>query len=184
MKKTLLIGVLFLISAFYIKAQLTLTPDGFKSTEDSTKEFLVYTFENQSQEKLYKSTLKFLNTVYNTPLFVLSTVDNETITISAKSEVGEGKMGNNTYVNVFKYNYSFSIMFKENRIRIDLPFFSFERSSNGRSLVLSDGAGPYRASIFNKKGKVTMESAKEKMENDMNAIINGIIKSINSSDDW
>lgn len=78
MKRITLTSVLFLCYLF-VNAQLVLTPQGFVSTNDTSKNYIVVSFDSIGQKALFDRALLYLNTIYVSPKNVLSLVDSTSI---------------------------------------------------------------------------------------------------------
>jgi hypothetical protein len=72
---------LILLTSF--SQSFKLTPAGFVSAADTTTTFVVIDAAGATQAQLYKKALLYLSSLYVSPKDVLSTVDNESITVNA-----------------------------------------------------------------------------------------------------
>lgn len=167
-------------------AQLKLTSDGFVNADDNTKNYIAIDFPEKTQSQLYKSALMYLNTLYVSPKEVLSTMENEVITING---VGEFRAKCATGIPIdFRVNYTISLKFKDGKMRIDIPSIN-SISAPGVKMYLS-GAGSMMGDtlvIFKKNGEVKREDAKIALELYFNQYFSNIIEKINGSDtdnDW
>lgn len=170
-------------------AQFVLMPEGVKVQDSEEKKFVVIQCEGKAQRELYNAAKLFVNQTYNNPNMVISNVENESLTISAEGEIGLGKaLG--VYDAVVNYQYKISVYFKDNKIRVDVPVISFPyQASNGarkRNVYLMGKTGMLSISIYNPKKELREKDAKEKIESDINQIVNGIIGAAKneSKEDW
>lgn len=121
--KNICIAVLFLTTFNYVcPAQTFKTGFSNYRLENSTgKNYVVFEFPNQSAEELYETVLTALrNTNGNLESVKNTSIDlfNNGHEISASNEDGK------TYTYTYSYNYS--IKFKDGKIRIDNPVFTYE----------------------------------------------------------
>lgn len=184
----LLILITTSIFSFSQTNKFILTEGGFKNDSDQTKDYIVLEFPGKSQADLFKSVLIFANSSFVSPKDVISKVDNESITINgfAKNAVRR------TNSHVFDLNYTLNIMFKDGKIRIAAPSINkiSTYTTKEQEMYLQGGtdafAGSY-FSIFNKKGEVKLEKAKEDLETYFNALdlkIQQAINTENNNKDW
>lgn len=197
MKKICLLLFLFIPSMLF--AQFKLTIDGFVDEKDTSKNYIVYEFEDKSQESLYNSVLMFINKTYRSPKDVINEVKPEMVTISGFQEAcisvtKPKKVLGNTYSagGGFDLSYNMSFRFKEGKIRIDAPSFECKSEKNGRKseLVLSGSNGGLgvvsKTGLFKKNGEPSREHAIKMLEDFFNAISISIKESISdeSKDNW
>ncbi len=184
MKRITLTSVLFLCYLF-VNAQLVLTPQGFVSTNDTSKNYIVVSFDSVGQKALFDRALLYLNTIYVSPKDVLSLVDSTSITINGLSK---GAIPRNNQ-HVFDLNYSINIQFKQGKIRVNAPAVKLTTTvySNFQTLyiVANNSLDGRRLGIWNEKGKLVSERAKIELETFFNKYIDDMVKGINSnSTDW
>lgn len=184
MKRITLTSVLFLCYLF-VNAQLVLTPQGFVSTNDTSKNYIVVSFDSIGQKALFDMALLYLNTIYVSPKDVLSLVDSTSITINglSKRAIPLSKL------HVFDLNYSINIQFKQGKIRVNAPAVKLTTTvySNFQTLyiVANNSLDGRRLGIWNEKGKLVSERAKLELETFFNNYIAEMVKGINSnSNDW
>jgi hypothetical protein len=175
---------LFMIPALSINAQFTLKPEGFVSSTDTTKQYVVFDYDSISQADLYKTVLLFINTTYKSPKDVLNEIPNETITlhgvqpniigIPRKSSVDRKVLGK--YGAMYDIAYTVTVKFKDNKIRFDAPIFECSRFMKGGAkarLTLAGKVGALSANhrVFNpQNGKVEDEDVKNQIENFFNSL--------------
>lgn len=162
-----------------------LTPNGFETVEVSENDFLVINFPNKTKAGLYKESLIYFNSIYKSPKNVISTVENEIITIN-------GFAGNSIRRNgmhVFDMDYNIVIKFKDNKVRIDKPSFKLTTFTDHQQVLhvkwkkfSVDGSN---LGIYGKKDKLKSKKAKEDLELFYNSYIAKFINSLNSKEeDW
>ena len=196
------IFLLFLFPVLSVNARFTLTPDGFVSSADTTKQYVVFDYDSISQSDLYKSVVSFIHTTYNSPKDVLNEIPNETINlhgfqpgaigIPRKSSVDRKVLGK--YGAMYDITYTFTVKFKNNKIRIDAPVFECSRFLKGGgkarlTLVGKGGVLSENHRIFNpKNGKVEDEDVKNQIENFFNSLCimvkTSIIINKQEGDEW
>ena len=182
MKKTLFI--LLALLPIMVNAQFKLTIDGFVSSDDESKNFIIMTIPDKSLDELYLETLKFIHTVYKVPDAVINEVKGEMITVSgfAENAVGTGKVLG-AYLATWNMNYTISLQFKEGRVRVDAPNFECTGYSDGKETRLllygkTSLSVPTR-SLFKKDGKPNMKDSIKMIEDYFNGFINGYDNYIN-----
>lgn len=182
----------FLAFSNFAFSQFVLTKNGCVNSEDETKNYIVYNFEGKSAEYLYNQCLSTIIKMYVSGKDVVSKVENTTISVHGLEEKGI------CYGNVmggcnrrFDLSYTFSIEFKDNKIKINGINVLDSRGDsynpkNTYSLVGGGGMfGTY--STFGKDGKLKDKKSKESIENFFNPIVKKILEDLNNSannDDW
>lgn len=169
-------------------AQFALTPNNFISTNDESKSYIVLEFGDVSKQELYNRAKKYLNTVYNNPDLVISSVENEQITIDAYTEIVLPFALGIKSTEDFYYKYT--IDFKDGRIRFyplykhilitesdiyEVPLFGYK--SMGQIL-----------GIYNKKKKCIAPNWIEPINDCVNNFVESLDQALNgndaSTDDW
>ena len=179
---------LFITMPIMVNAQFSLTIDGFVCSEDNSKDYVVFEYENQPKEDLFINVLKFITSNYKSAKDVISKVDNEVITINAFQP-------KQIYAKSLKYDikYTLVISFKDNKIKIDRP--SFECSTYAfdkpyRLTMSGSNAGlgsEVTVGLFKKDGKPNQERAIVDIETFINGLcnrINSASLSNNTKDNW
>lgn len=181
MKKTLLL----LLVSISISAQqkFELTPQGFKNNSESN---IVIEIPQKTAAELFKKVKLHLTATYKSAKDVLSEVDNEMININA---IARNSIRRNN-MHVFDMNYTLTIRFKDDKIRIDAPNFTlttFTTKSQTLHLIWTGmSLGGSDLGIYGKDDKLKSEKAKEDLEAFFNNVILGIINASKSDkkDDW
>ena len=168
--------------------KFVLTSEGFRNDSDQTKDYIVLQFPEKSQADLYKAVLIFANSSFVSAKDVVSKVDNESISINGFAK----KAVRRTNSHVFDLNYTLTIQFKDGKIRIASPSINkiSTISTKYQEMYLKGAtdalSGDY-FSIYNKKGELKLEKAKEDLETYFNSLISKIeqaIKTENNKKDW
>jgi hypothetical protein len=186
MKYALLLPLLAI--PFLGNAQIRLTSNGFVSETDSTKNYIVVEAPGISQANLYKKTLVYLSGIYVSPKEVMSTVDNESITVNAiAAKAIKMKV---LYLNPnWDVNYTIGFQFKDGKIRIGQLSINKLTTRTGdiyRTGDIGPGDGPNHKEIYNKKGELKQKDAKEGLEAYFNNYIYNLKKGVLSTkqDNW
>lgn len=184
MKKLLCIALL--LFSISVNAQFTLTKEGFVNSKDVSKKYTVFDIENQPKEHLYVNVLKFVTQQYKSAKDVISKVENEVITINAK-EPEQIYCKNQRY----DIQYTISISFKDNKIKIDAPVFECSAFAYNKPyrLTMSGSNGGFGSEVtiglFKKDGTPGQKVTILEIENFLNGLCNSIVKSASGSDnDW
>lgn len=184
MKKILLVFLMFL--AFGItKAQLVLTPNGLRSSNDTTKSFVILDVPNKSKVKLYNETLSTVikSILTDSKRRNVDTVRATSIHLSGETEPSSISKGGLP----FYWKYGITYSFKDNKIRFELDKLIFEAKGSGGELFkiqnLSRKSTKY-LTVFNSKNEVVNNEAKENIENFANSIINKTLEGIKEWDNW
>lgn len=183
MKIVYLFSAMILLLGVDSKAQfLELTPTGFKNIQEPTLDYIVLNIGKTSQQDLYKNTLSYLQTLYSHPDAVLTTIDNEQITVNglAKDQIRD------PYVSLY-YNLVFK--FKEGKIRMDMPIIELKNLMNDLSYRYLFISMEKRGFLNDKygiwtKGKLRFPDAKDNLENFFNIYLANINTNATKKDDW
>lgn len=152
MKKLLLILSLVSVASF-ANAQFLLTPTGFVDKANPDKDYVVLNVDGKTKAELYKNTLVYLNSIYSNPKEAISTVDGESITVSAIDESALAAVYN---------KYTFSFEFKDGKIKVNRPAYALYFTPNG---VMKE------YDVYNNKGKLRREKDKENLETFYNGYV-------------
>jgi hypothetical protein len=181
--RTIYLFASFALFSMIINAQeFELTANGFQSGES---DYLVLEYPEKSQEELYNKTLAYLHTLYKDPKEALSTLDNESITITGHAS---NQVRRNNF-HIFDLDYTWVIRFKDGKVRFDAPDVTMRHWYEGDwqlLLVNLEKGGfmdTYRMGIY-KKGKLKIEKAKADLEHYFNAILKDYSNSFLTDNDW
>lgn len=187
--KSIFASVLFcLVSLTSFSQSFKLTPAGFVSAADTTKTFIVIDAAGSTQAQLYKKALLYLSSLYVSPKDVLSTVDNESITVNAIAERAiKMKV---LYLNPsWDVNYTITFQFKDGRMRVFQPSINGMNTRTGdvyRTASVIGGNGRNHKEVYNGKGELKQKDGKENLEQFINAYIQTAATGIVSGkeDNW
>ncbi|MFC4212160.1 DUF4468 domain-containing protein [Pedobacter lithocola] len=169
------------------KQTFSLTSKGFVSSTDTTKNYLVYELPGKTQNELYKKSLIYLSGLYASPKDVLSTIENESITVNAIAPKAiKMKV---LYLNPsWDVNYTITFQFKEGKLRISEPNINKISTYTGdvyRTASIYPQSGTNNKEIFNKKGILKQEDGKQNLETYINGFIENYIKgTFAKGDNW
>lgn len=186
-------GLLVMASVSAIAQSFTLTPNGFVSSDDETKNYVVVDIQGTQQE-LYKKVRAYLVSIYRSPKDVLSESEPDVITINGIESDAVQKKALGMAAASYDMNYTISIRFKDGRIRFDAPTFTLADYKSGsktiRLLLQGKSNGGFGSEvinvIYNKKGELKAKYAKEALEKFFNNYITDLKKGVenNVGDDW
>lgn len=176
MKKiTTLIALILSLSVF--GQEFELTPDNFRCKTEMANDYVVLEIPGYNKQALFNKSKEFINQYYNNPKYVTAESENDQLVVNA--------LGNKYNMTLMSwYNeYQIELLFKDDKIKLT-PKFKWIKNYNGGDnlpLVLSSG---YLWAVYNKKGKVMKSKAKEIAEQDIKDFISGLLKKINTTNDW
>ena len=147
--------ILLVAMPVFASAQFKLTPGGFVSAADTTKNYVVIDAPGVSQADLYKRTLIYLSKQFASPKDAISIIDNESITINSIDNVGVRGFSN------FLVNYTINLEFKDDKLRVISP--SLNRMYNHQNTLGLIG-GRYTRTIFKDNGEVRLDKTKQSLE--------------------
>jgi hypothetical protein len=163
---------------------LKLTPEGFKSNEG--KSYIIINIDSISKEKLYTKTLVSLNKFYKSSKDVLNTVEHESISINAI----HSKRIRRTSLHSFKLNYTISLLFRDNKIKLEITSLNMTAFNQKRQRLLlykknKDFFG-YDFGIYKKGNKVRSQKSIDDLNDFSNNFISYLKDSLNKKhkDDW
>ncbi len=187
MSKKFFAVLLFCIVAAFVQAQsMKITPKDFVDASDESKNYVVLNFAGRSQNDLYKTVLKYVNSYYNNPEKVTTKIEGEQIVIDAM----EQKAVYTTYLaakTYYDFYYKITLDFKDGKVRFAPNYKYFvspggiEYPLNGRNNFMSKNA------LYGSSGKVARKSLQEGLDVFINKYITEFSKSINdskSNDNW
>ncbi|KPE50993.1 DUF4468 domain-containing protein [Chryseobacterium indologenes] len=157
--------------------EFELTPDNFKCKTDKVNDYVILEMPGYSKQELFNKSKEFINQYYNNPKYVTAESENDQLVVNAF-----GSKYNMTLMSWYN-EYQIELLFKDDKIKLT-PKFKWIKNYNGGDnlpLVLSSG---YLWAVFNKKGKVMREKAKETAESDIKEFIKGLHEKISSKNDW
>ena len=185
MKKLLLLVCLVTSIANAQTAKFELTPAGFINADSPSDDYLVINAPGKTQEELYKDVLSHLHGKYVNPDIALSTIDGELITINgtASNAIRRNNM------HVFDMDYTYTIRFKQGKVRVDAPAFKLTTYTSGpqelhlvwtRWSLTGKNLG-----IYGKKEKLKSERAKADLEDFFNTEFESVVTAVQQeTEDW
>jgi len=184
--KRIILFVLLVLPVM-VKAQFSLTINGFVNAQDNSKNYVVFDYDSISKEKLYANVLKFITTNYKSAKDVVSKVDNEIITINAFQP-------KQIKAKTLKYDISYTVVinFKDNKIKIDSPTFECTSYSFNKQyrLTMSGSNGGFGSEVtnglFKKNGEPGLKDTIGELESLINSLCNEIKSAAvgTSNNDW
>ncbi len=197
MRKLVNVLTLLLLTQTASLAQyFTLTPNGFVSEDNS--DYIVVDFPGIRKDELYTNVLNALNTIYLNPKESLSVVEGESITINAyESKIIPSRVQVTLFSSkIFQHDlsYTLSILFKDEKIRINSPSFQCRRwyESNDYRTGFWTGwvylhlvkTGKAKFAIYDDKGKVISKEAHDKLNAHFQDLIIHILDKSRKVNDW
>ncbi|HEY1025306.1 MAG TPA: DUF4468 domain-containing protein [Sphingobacteriaceae bacterium] len=191
MKRQLLLMLLLLPCITWAQDKFELTFNGFRNAADTTKDYVVIDIPNLDKATLYKNAMIYLSKQYVSPKDVLSTVDNESITINAVSQ--NAVKIKHLYLNPsWDVNYTITLQFRDNKVRVSEPSLNKISTRTGdifRTVSINPytGNGMNNKEIYNKKADLKLEDAKKNLEAFVNTYIENLNKGItstNNQEEW
>ena len=158
-----------------------------KFLTDEGEDFVVIPFEGKSGHDIYMEIVQNVNSLYKSPKEVLSTVEDQSISIYAMSS----PIAYDKVIGITREGYGYytiKVLIKDGKIRLELPKIdkvSFGTGSQKTTVSYSYQIGTY----FDKKGVVKSKRAAwvKAIESKMKAICNYIImggEKKKVDDDW
>ena len=183
MKRITLALIVLLAGCLTANAQFTLEMTGLVITEKPKQDFIVLDFGGKTQQELYQAVNVYLHSLYVNPQNVLSSVENQAITINGKGKI-------TTYWDV---TYTISLAFKDGRIRINIPtILKLSADVNGvhdeKAIVGTSFLGQ-AGGVFDRKGKLLLPKMKTAVEDYFNGYISKLVTAANgyegnNNNDW
>lgn len=182
----MLLLLLFACSISYGQ-KLTVTPDGFKNSDDLDKSFVVIAADGKTASQLYNETLKYIAKNYKNPDEVVKgKIENEYLKVI--THVTDFIIIKNSFAKVpISADYTFELSFKDGKIKYEIVSLDmYDKSRKFKLLFQGEGAftGYY---IYNKKGELKKPEGKIELENYFNAqiiTIEDFVKNKPSVDKW
>lgn len=134
-----------------------LTPIGFVNSSDTSKKYIVIEVPNKSSQELFKTSLLYFTSKYNSPKDVISKVEGSAITINGFQQ---NTIRQNGTATPFDINYTIAFQFKDGKIKIDAPTFRLNTGLRTMYLVYTGfSINGQESGIYGKNGKVKSEKA-------------------------
>ena len=192
--KKIALFALFFYSQLIFAQYFTLTPTGFISAEKN--DYVVIDVPGVKKDVLYKQLLKAVNTLYSTDQKNINVVDGESISFTTYVENAITIKQKTTVIEIGKstrrydLNFSFSILFKDGKIRFDRPVFE------GRRWLEVSGPGSgwiylhlvreksTQFAVYDKKGKILSQEAYDALNTFFNNEIKMILDKSTQLNEW
>lgn len=176
MKQFFLLSLLLFFTKTFSQ-EFELTSDNFKNKSEINNDYIVLEIPGKTKNELFTKSKEFINQYYNNPKYVTSETENSQIVVNA--------FGSKYYMTMFNwYNeYQIELQFKDDKIKVTPKFKWIKNYNGGNDVPLVIGPG-YLWAVYNKKGKVMRSKSKEVAEQDLKDFVNGLLKKINSNNDW
>ena len=163
-------------------AQVSVSANGIQFDEGNFKVIEV----EGSQDELYTRALSCFHSIYQSPKEVLSVVEGNSITVSAK----EPNIISRNRMHQFDLSYSIHFQFKEGKIRVNLPsvkMTTYTRGTGHQQLMITANnqlTGGILG-IYNEAGKLKSEMAKSDLESFFNAYLADLKKGlVSNQEEW
>lgn len=166
--------------------QVSLTPDGVKSSSNLASDFVVLNFD-QKQSDLYNSALTAMTKLYRSPKYVIDKVENTSIKVSANSDVIAVHKLTMLEKQKYSIDYVVHLDFKDNRMRVSIPTVLYKQESlSGFDffLVAQKKAIGRRNGIWDNEGNLKNDWLKVATESYLNNWIAWLDKSIKENTTW
>ena len=150
-------------------------PNGTMLTKEGTN-FQIIQLEGKSKQTLYNELLLSASTLFNSPKDTISSIENQLISIKAIQPViwNTGGLLGGVTVNI---HYVLKIHIKDNRVKIDAPYFSLLTFSTGYTQDDIEGWTSAQK-FFKSDGTPSNKKGHAQFIKDLNSAFNTIIDSI------
>ena len=166
-------------------AQFVVTPNGIKTAEG--KNYIVIKVEGKDKSSLYNDVLKYISMSYVSPKDVISSVESEMISVNGISKIKDRAI-------TYDMNYTIVFEFRDGRLKCSAPGINTMTGFIGDrqyELTLNEYNGGFgsvcKVGIFNKRGDLCREVAKESIETFFNGLIVSLqryLSECSKEDDW
>lgn len=166
--------------------KFSLNHDGTMLTEDG-KNFKVIQYDGESKESIYNKLLLGITSLFNDPKTVISKLENQMISLSGIQGINWNVKGLLGTIRV-DFHYVIKFHIKDNRVKVDSPYFTMLSFSSGGSQ--RDISGWLVAQkIFTKEGQPnTKKENNYQFYNDINNTFNTLVSQIlnytTTQEDW
>lgn len=185
MKK--IITILTLGICTFSFGQFTITPDGYRSVKDQTKDFEVVEALGLTKEQLFSKVKMYLNSKYKGMKFDgYNEVENEQIVLDVNGSSEMVIMYNLSSSNVYTVENRYEIMFKDDRFMVKPKFVALNNVNTGDNIYLTGvSIGISSTGVFNKKGKSIKDKGVAFINDETNKFMSELKNEVVSvNDDW
>ncbi len=185
MKKFLLVA-LAAFPCFVCNAQFVITPDGLRSSADTSKVYIVMQHPGSTAEDNYKVLKELIVKSYVSAKNVLTEANGNVLSVHSVYEFPVKVSVNCTG----ELDYIVTYTCKDDRVRLEITINGMgARVGNGVAspIYFTPGGGFGSSSIFDKRGNVKQADFKQKSEAFLNQLAQEAIDTINrksSEDNW
>jgi hypothetical protein len=177
----LLALILFSFSTFAQKLQVT--PNGLRNSEDSEKSFVIIPVEGKTAKQLYDESVKYINKNYKSAEDVIKgKIEGEYLKFVTYAP--KFILLKNGFVKVpFDAKYTIELNFKDGKAKYEIS--ELEMNSDGGYLSFTGSGISYF--IYNKKGELKREDAKNNIEEYFNRNLSSLanfLKGKTMEDKW
>lgn len=176
-----LFALLVAMAGYSQEKYFELTPDGFVSNNPEKPGYILVEYPEVSQADLYNAVLMAIGDVYVSPEDVVSKVENKQITVNGF----EKEVIQRTKFHLFNINYTIVFEFRDGLVRVNAPSVNKISAYNDKEQIMyvcgpgNDGFGN-QFNIFNKKGELKNERAKQSVEEFLNYMVAQILAKTNT----
>lgn len=181
--------VMVLVPLLSFGQTFTLTPNGLRSADDETKDFVVIPAEGKTADQIYKATKSYINQIMKNPTKSIK-ADSEGEYIRYSLLIPEFAVISKMGIKVkYEGRLEIEMRFKDNRLRFNVLEMDMPTEDGSNYLALT-GSPLGKWVIFKKDGKVAMKDQKAQIENHINGMIAMLANAINNqggnvvSEDW
>lgn len=185
-KKIAVLVFIFFISSHSYGQHFTVTSNGLRDSDNVEKSFIVIDVEKKSAEQLFNNAKKFIVQTYKNPDFVQKgIIENEYIRFNSYTPYIATI---NAGLTKLKYDakYAIELYFKDGRVRYEI--IDLEIKTDGVSLNFTPKGALSGWYIYNKKGKLKQEVAKQEIESYFNNQIEHLLPYLKGvtkmNEDW
>lgn len=165
-----MLGMIFCSNLFaQVVPEFSLMSDGTMQALD--KSYIVVEFPDKTKSDLYSDVLFAVSSLYASPKDVLSTSENESITIN-----GYAKDCLHYGMNVMSIHYSITMLFKDGKVRVNSPQVVSIVFDGGK--ISTNFVGWLKTQNFFVNGEVNTKPNKVKVVEEYNRKMNSLIYSI------
>lgn len=182
----IIVALLLMVVKECTSQSFVVTPDGLRDSANTINSFIVIEAPGLTAEQLYNNTIKMINKMYKNPNEVITgNLENEMI----KFQTFQGAMFKypNGYLKVWiDAKFVTEITFKDGKAKFEIVDLDMYNSNDRKYHVLFSGAALSGYIVYNNKGKLVKESAKEDIENYFNSFVASMVPKLkgDTKDDW
>jgi len=172
MIKIVILTIVLFVNLQSFGQKLIVTSDGLRDSNNIEKTYVVLEIEGKSAKQLFDNAKRFIIQTYKNPDFVQKgTIENEYIKFDTYVPYITSI---NTGLSKLKYDakYVTELNFKDGKVKYEI--INLEITTDGVPLNFTPKGALGGWSIYNKKGVLKLENAKQEIENYFNDQINSL----------